>query len=116
MNEQEVMRQPFDIDTHKRTFINYLEVVILPDGTVVYAVPSHQEKLISLCCEKGHMTREELYAIIPEEFYLDMFKWLTAYCGSIAVWNTFYAGLANDAQVKTLRELASSGLYSGFVP
>ena len=38
----------FDLEQHKQTYVQYLEVVILEDGTVEYAVPSHQEKLIAL--------------------------------------------------------------------
>ena len=38
----------FDLEKHKQTYVQYLEVVILEDGTVEYAVPSHQEKLIAL--------------------------------------------------------------------
>lgn len=40
----------FDLEKHKQTYVQYLEVVILEDGTVEYAVPSHQEKLIALAC------------------------------------------------------------------
>lgn len=42
----------FDLEKHKQTYVQYLEVVILEDGTVEYAVPSHQEKLIALACMK----------------------------------------------------------------
>ena len=38
----------FDLEKHKQTYVQYLEVVILEDGTVEYAVPSHQEKLIEI--------------------------------------------------------------------
>lgn len=30
----------FDLEKHKQTYVQYLEVVILEDGTVEYAVPS----------------------------------------------------------------------------
>lgn len=113
MDEQQVLRSPFDIETHKKTFINYLEVVILPDGTVEYAVPSHQEKLIRLCCAKDNITRQQLDDLVPREYYADMFTWLTAYSGSVAVWNDFYMGFPNPEQVNTLQELASHGLYRG---
>ena len=29
----------FDYETHRKNFINYLEVIINKDGTVEYAVP-----------------------------------------------------------------------------
>ena len=41
----------FDVDKHKDTFDSYLEVMILEDGSIEYAVPSHQEKAIKLACE-----------------------------------------------------------------
>ena len=42
------LHSPFDLQQHKNTFINYLEVVIRPSGLVEYAVPSHQEKLLRI--------------------------------------------------------------------
>lgn len=38
----------FDIQKHKETFIDYLEVIIDVNGRIMYAVPSHQEKLIAM--------------------------------------------------------------------
>ena len=45
MNQQEILRGNFDIATHKEFFTNYLEVVILKNGKIEYAVPSHNEKM-----------------------------------------------------------------------
>lgn len=50
----------FDIKTHNENFINYLEVIILQDGTVVYAVPSHQQKLLELYGNKYNITIEDI--------------------------------------------------------
>ena len=50
--QQEVLLSPFDINTHKETFISYLEVVISPEGVVEYAVPSHSEKLVEIFLTK----------------------------------------------------------------
>lgn len=36
----------FDIQKHKETYKNYLEVIIDEEGSIHYAVPSHQEFLI----------------------------------------------------------------------
>ena len=49
----------FDIEKHKQTYINYLEVMILRDGTIVYAVPSHQMKAEQLCCEQLGITQKD---------------------------------------------------------
>ena len=37
----------FDLEKHVRKYIHYTEVIIRPNGTVEYAVPSHQEKTYS---------------------------------------------------------------------
>ena len=34
MSEEYNLYCPFDIEKHKQTYINYLEVVILADGTI----------------------------------------------------------------------------------
>lgn len=42
----EILRGPFDIETHKGAFVHYLEVCIDRDGVIRYAVPSHQRWLL----------------------------------------------------------------------
>lgn len=44
MQEKYSVYSSFDLQKHKQTYTNYLEVIITPDGTVEYAVPSHSEK------------------------------------------------------------------------
>lgn len=39
----------FNIQKHKETYINYLEVLILENGKVVYAIPGHQMKAEQIC-------------------------------------------------------------------
>ena len=51
-NQDEILHSPFDMKTHKENFINYLEVVILENGTIEYAIPSHIKKLEEICCKK----------------------------------------------------------------
>lgn len=106
----------FDIEKHKQTYIDYLEVLILRDGTVVYAVPSHQAKAEQLCCEQLNVTHDELIYKCPTEYYCDYMTWLLTKCGAIAVWNRFYkAGEfgINNRQRTTLRKLKLHGLYKG---
>ena len=69
MTEQQILHSPFNIETHKKTFINYLEVVILENGIIEYAIPSHQEKLISICCKQLNIDRNELAKMCPQEYY-----------------------------------------------
>jgi hypothetical protein len=113
MDETEVLHAPFDFETHKKTFINYLEVVILEDGTIEYAVPSHQEKLIHVACKKLRVTRKELEDLCPKEFYFDYNTWLCNVSGCVSVWNDFKMGEPNEIQTAALKKLKEEGLYHG---
>lgn len=115
-DSDEVLYAPFDIDTHKKTFKNYLEVVLLEDGTPEYAVPSHQEKAISIGMEKRGMSREEFYHSCPREYWCDVMKWLHIETGVVFVWNDGIVGRPNAAQADTLKTLSEHGLYYGFIP
>ena len=105
----------FDIDKHKATFINYLEVIIDRNGHVLYAVPSHQELAIKMACKEKGWTRKQLSDACPKEYYFDFMPWVLGLTNSVAVWNTCYIGELNDAQRKTLIELRNNGLYKGKV-
>lgn len=108
----------FDLEKHKQTYVQYLEVVILEDGTVEYAVPSHQEKLIALACQKNGVSRDELNAMCPEEYYFDFISWLCMQANAVAVWNNgCRCGISiNRKQVATLRRLKIAGVYGGIIP
>lgn len=110
-----VLREPFDIETHKKIFINYLEVIITIDGTIMYAVPSHQEKLIAIACEKLKLSRDELYNICPPEYYFDIMMWLCQITNSIALWNEHMIGIPNEVQKKALEKLIKEDLYNGVI-
>lgn len=117
-NAQRVLHEPFDIQTHKLTFINYLEVVISPDGTVEYAVPSHLEKLLKIFMEQENITdREEAYRIIEEQdTAMDgPLITLTKLTGYISVWAEAYTcgKSPTKKQLAALRSLKLNGLYSG---
>ena len=115
MNQQDILHGPFDIERHKKHFINYLEVVILEDGTVEYAVPSHQEKAIRVGMEKKGQDRETFYNSCPPEYYFDVMTWLSKETGIVFVWNESTSGKPNEAQTNTLRELKDAGLYRGVI-
>lgn len=80
----------FDLEKHMETFINYLEVVISPDGVIEYAVPSHQEKLIYILMKQRNMTRDEVLDSVPEDWRLDFNQWLMKETGYIQVWSCGY--------------------------
>lgn len=109
------LHSEFNIEMHKKTFINYLEVLIEPDGHVLYAIPSHQELAIKLACKKNNWTRDELNKNCPPDYYFDFLPWILGLTECISVWNDFYQGTANDKQIAKLRELKNAGLYRGIV-
>lgn len=107
----------FDIEQHKKTFIHYLEVVIDESGKIMYTVPSHQEKLISIACEKLNVTREELNAMCPQEYYCDFMTWLCRMSGACAVWEKFIqADKLTEKQIMALQMLKENGLYLWEIP
>ena len=107
----------FDIEQHKKTFIHYLEVIIDENGKIMYAVPSHQEKMISLACEKLNVTRKELNSMCPKEYYFDFMTWLCKMSGACAVWENFIQfGKLTEQQIRTLEILKDNGLYLGEIP
>ncbi len=107
----------FDADKHKATYTNYLEVVIDEKGTVLYAVPSHQEKAIAIACDKLGVTRDELNEMCPPEYYFDFARWLCMVSGVVLVWNgDCVYDKPNRKQIAALRMLKMKGLYKGAVP
>lgn len=117
MNETYSLHSEFDVRQHKKTFINYLEVVIEESGKIVYAVPSHQETLIRNACKKYGITRDELLKTVPKEWYFDFMIWLCKETGCCCVWNKFVTGYAfTQNQVKALRMLKINGIYHGVLP
>ena len=113
MTEHEILHAPFDIETHKKTFIDYLEVIIRLDGTVEYAVPSHMYKLMSVY-ENGKYSVEQINDMFVQDMMgLSPIEWLCKKTGCISVWNKGYEGLANKQQTDTLKKLKAEGLYQG---
>ncbi len=105
----------FDLEKHKKTYVDYLEVMIGEGGDVHYAVPSHQEYAIWAACQKLGVTRYELCEMTPEEYYFDWLTWLLRQSGMIAVWNDRYIGEANKKQKNVLKRMKLSGVYKGVI-
>lgn len=105
---------PFDIEQHKQNFVDYLEVVVFPDGHIEYAVPSHQEKLIAVCMKELGLTRDELNKRCPKEYYFDFMTWLCNVSHCVSVWNEYV--VTSDTvpltteQRKTIYKLINAGL------
>ena len=113
MSHYDVLHSPFDIETHKATFVNYLEVVILPNGTVEYAVPSHMRKLEEIFADSLQIDAEQVADCCPESWYTDYMGWLIWQTGAIPVWNQMYKGEPNAIQRRRLLQLKVAGLYMG---
>lgn len=114
MKEKYDVYSEFDLEQHKKHFVNYLEVMIDEDGKVHYAVPSHQEWAIAEACKRLGVTRQELSDMTPPEFYFDWLNWLLMQCKSVAVWEDFYmAPMVNKRQYAALRRLKMDGVYKG---
>ena len=113
MTDDEIFSLPFDTERHKQNFKNYLEIIIMPNGTAEYAVPSHQEKLITIACRQKNITRDELNAMCPREYYCDFLTWLCMITGCVSVWDNFFFGHPNALQKAMLKELSDNRLYTG---
>lgn len=120
-NPMEVLRGPFDPDVHAETFINYLEVIVTDQGTVLYATPSHFERLIALYCKQNGLDylnpderREYVYQQMPDD--AAPVDWLCEKTGSIAVWYDHYEGKPSPNTADALHELRHRGIYNGPVP
>lgn len=104
---------PFDADTYDH--INYLEIIILEDGTVYQAVPSHQMTLLSLAARKFEKTPRQVADQCPEMYYFDYDHWLRSITGSVCVWYEFTKGRMNLTQARILHELKERGMYVGAI-
>ena len=118
--QQEVLHSPFDIETHKQTFVSYLEVVISPEGTVEYAVPSHTDKLVEIFAkQKGFddilKAKKYIVETTINNGMLSSIDYLTGVTGYISVWfNSYIAGdPPTKAQLDKLKELFNNGVYIG---
>lgn len=116
-NARLVLHSPFDIKVHKLTFINYLEVVISPEGVVEYAVPSHSEKLLQVYMEKNAIldrgvALNNLSKLCGLFSYIEALSKVTGY---ISVWNDAYITgcKPTQQQLNKLKTLKLNGLYRG---
>lgn len=112
MSDENILYQPFSIERHLERFRNtYLEAILFPDGHVEYAIPSHQEKLISILQKKLGATRQDIYDRCPEVYYCAILDWLLKETGCVSLWTQFFVGDLNTAQKETVQALVNSGIY-----
>lgn len=121
MNQQEVLHSPFDIETHKKTFIDYLEIVIDKNGVCHYAVPSHNGILEQLVCKKHHIKYNmwdfsmKAGDLCPKERQFDYYNWLCEETECIMVWGyptNKVVGKPNEKQLEMLKILEKEDLIN----
>lgn len=108
-NSEDVLTRPFDVRTHRRHFTDYLEVVVAPDGTVSYAVPSHRRRLESVYFD---MFASPAILDCPTGRRHDYLGWLMERTGYICVWRDRVEGDANERQMRALKSLVVNGFLS----
>ena len=106
-----------DVSQHKKAYHNYLEVIIDRNGKVMYAIPSHQEKLIEILCSQRNQTRKQVFDSCPKEYYFDFLKWLCMETGCCSAWDGFvYGDKFSDDQISALAMLKRENVYHGKLP
>ena len=105
----------FNLSLHKETYINYLEVLIDKDGTVMYAVPSHQARLEILAAKKNHCSVQDIRDNCPTQWHFDYLTYLIQLTGAVCVWTQFeqHSSEVTIQQCSALRRLKVHGLYKG---
>lgn len=107
----------FDIQKHKETYTNYLEVIIHPNGKIEYAIPSHQYKLEMIASSERNVSIKEIRDMCPECYYCDYNIWLCSITGCILVWTNYLQYYkVTRTQSNTLRKLKIAGLYNYQIP
>ena len=106
------MHCDFDIEQHKKTYVNYCECIIDRNGKIHYAIPSHQGFLEILGAGENLLTRQEYVYSCPEEMYCDYLTWLLQDNECVAVWSDgWYSPVRPNArQRSSLLKLISNGL------
>lgn len=113
----------FDIDLHAEHFIDYLEIVISPEGKCYYAIPSHVQFLEKVLKQQCCQNAQDYQQLIDKHLY----NWPSCLCnltGYCMLWNDFICkplkGLTK-AQEETIYKLmtkhytkiTSMSLYRG---
>lgn len=113
---EETFKQPFSIDRHKKTFVNYMEAIIDSDGVVEYAVPSHERKLISIILKQNpDMCMKDVEDEAVKQIAVEGWcEWLMRKSKCICVYTRGYMTPKNfkmtELQYNKLKELIDAGL------
>lgn len=108
---------PFDAQLHKLTFVNYLRVIIDPDGVVEYAVPFIDVMMLRKAAKATGQTEQQIIDDCPKDYYGDWLTYLSLLSGCVAVQDDRCMGYRlTMAQRDSLEMLSQEGLYGGYVP
>lgn len=103
----------FDIEKHKKVYINYCEVIIDRSGLINYAVPSHSDFLESYCCKLFNINLDEFRDTCPRSMYCDYMTWLLRQSACVSCWAQGYMyEYINDFQRNSLELLIDNGLVA----
>ena len=107
------------IEQHNKKYINYCEILILEDGTPVYANPSHQYKLMEIYGvprEQYMFASGEQFEKLQKEMPLSAspLHWLVEKTKTVAVWYEFLVFPLNytGEQLNTVIQLIEGGCIS----
>lgn len=103
--DNEILHSKFDVEVHSKHFINYCEVIVLPNGEVEYAVPSHERKAIEIFKREFNLSDEDLNNLSKDL----SIEYICEKCHLIMLWYAyaFTPIKITQEQVNTLNELIS---------
>lgn len=89
------------IKEYKSKWICYCEIIILSDGNIVLACPSHTECLLKLTGEKREVIDEKM------PIYASPVEWYVDYLSVVSVWYNYQILSKNFTmeQIQTLEKL-----------
>ena len=108
-DQNKILHSPFDYETHSKTFIQYCETVIYPDGLIEYSIPSHQEKIIDIYSKKHGISVDGVRSLFWND-YAWMDKILDD-IGVVLVWYDYleYRKSLTEEQEKAINKLIEYG-------
>lgn len=94
---------------HNHGYTNYCEAVVMPDGDVEYAVPSHIYYLEN-AADKLLQNGSRIRHVVP--ITANPILWLSEHLNAVVLWYNFSIIPLNitDSQIRTVSYLADSGL------
>ena len=95
-------------------YTNYCEVIMTDSGGIVEAIPSHQETLIAILCEKENTTREEFMRTFP--VHLSVIHYICEKYHLCCIWRNkvIHPKNINRFQKRALERLVQAGHISQF--